>query len=103
MYGQQIIPRSGDMYICHWYNKLKQIVEQNWSRPGGAKSTIAPGALDPRYATDHPFQSMNGYSFPQKVVRFGRFRGTPTKCDPQKKKINENARNKRNVGKKEGC
>ena len=43
---------------------------------------------------------MNGYSFPQKVVRFGRFRGTPTKCDPQKRKINENARNKRNVEKK---
>ena len=43
---------------------------------------------------------MNGYSFPQKVVRFGRFRGTPTKFDLQKRKINENARNKRNVEKR---
>ena len=51
MYGQQIIPRSGDMYICHWYNKLKQSLSKTGVDQGGAKSTIAPGALDPRYAT----------------------------------------------------
>ena len=59
------------------------------------------GCLIVNYPLEPPFQSMNGYSFPPKVVRFGRFKGTPTKCDPQKRKINDNARNKRNVEKKD--